>query len=168
LYNRCCCLPLLYWLADGGGCLRLPALHRTHPKSQAAPLWPILETIASPSILPFFPALYHKNISQNSITIRIHSFPVRCSLSPSMDSSGSSVFSATLQEITTKLQELSKSRTAFETKRAKALASLAAEKDSIKRLEILSRVSNNVLVSGLARVVRLYATTPRTLSSRFS
>lgn len=56
-----------------------------------------------------------------------------------MASTSSGVFSATLQEITTtKLQELSKSRSDFETKKANALARLEVEENSIERLVILS------------------------------
>ncbi|KAK2936488.1 hypothetical protein FoTM2_004434 [Fusarium oxysporum f. sp. vasinfectum] len=55
-----------------------------------------------------------------------------------MASSGS-VFSETLQEITnTKLQELSKRRSRFEEAKAAILSSVAAEKDAVKRLVILS------------------------------
>ncbi|KAF4959568.1 hypothetical protein FGADI_1635 [Fusarium gaditjirri] len=55
-----------------------------------------------------------------------------------MASSGS-VFSETLQEITnTKLQELSKRRSRFEEAKAAILSSVEAEKDAVKRLDILS------------------------------
>lgn len=57
-----------------------------------------------------------------------------------MASISGSVFSQTLQDITaTKLDELSKRRTAFENEKATILAALQAEKDGIQRLVVLAK-----------------------------
>ncbi|KAH8157691.1 hypothetical protein CIB48_g10555 [Xylaria polymorpha] len=57
-----------------------------------------------------------------------------------MSSKGGSVFSETLQEITnTKLEELSKRRSEFETTKANLLSRLENETDPLKRLSLLSQ-----------------------------
>ncbi|KAI1351531.1 hypothetical protein F5Y01DRAFT_282674 [Xylaria sp. FL0043] len=63
-----------------------------------------------------------------------------------MPTSSGSVFSETLQEITnTKLDELSKRRTAFENARADIIARLEKETDPLKRLGLLSQGVREIL-----------------------
>ncbi|KAI0803913.1 hypothetical protein GGR55DRAFT_337007 [Xylaria sp. FL0064] len=63
-----------------------------------------------------------------------------------MPTSSGSVFSETLQEITnTKLEELSKRRTAFENARADIIARLEKETDPLKRLGLLSQGVSDIL-----------------------